>query len=94
MIGVEWINEKVNQIPGFPKPLANMIKHCVIAHHGELEYGSPKKPAILEAALLHYADNIDAKVMTFTTILNKTEAEDDWSGYQRLFETNIRKTRF
>lgn len=94
MIGVEWINEKANQIPGFPKPLANMIKHCVIAHHGELEYGSPKKPAILEAALLHYADNIDAKVMTFTTILSKTEPEDDWSGYQRLFETNIRKTRF
>ena len=94
MIGVQWINEKVNQIEGFPKPLANMIKHCVIAHHGELEYGSPKKPAILEAALLHYADNIDAKVMTFTTILNQTEPEDDWSGYQRLFQTNIRKTRF
>lgn len=94
MIGVQWINEKVNQIEGFPKPLANMIKHCIIAHHGELEYGSPKKPAILEAALLHYADNIDAKVMTFTTILNQTEPEDDWSGYQRLFQTNIRKTRF
>lgn len=94
MIGVQWINEKVNQIEGFPTPLANMIKHCVISHHGELEYGSPKKPAILEAALLHYADNIDAKVMTFTTILNKTEPEDDWAGYQRLFETNIRKTRF
>lgn len=94
MIGVEWVNEKINQIPGFPKPLGNMIKHCIIAHHGELAYGSPKKPAILEAALLHYADNIDAKVMTFTTILNQTEPEDDWSGYQRLFETNIRKTRF
>lgn len=94
IIGVEWINEKANAIPGFPKPLVNMIKHCVIAHHGELEYGSPKKPAILEAVLLHYADNIDAKVQTFTTILESTEAQDDWAGYQRLFESNIRKTRF
>jgi 3'-5' exoribonuclease len=94
IIAVEWINEKINQIPDFPKPLANIIKHCVLAHHGELAYGSPKKPAILEATLLHYADNIDAKVMTFTTILNQTDKEDDWAGYQRLFETNIRKTRF
>lgn len=94
IIGVEWINEKANAITGFPKPLVNMIKHCVIAHHGELEYGSPKKPAILEAVLLHYADNIDAKVQTFTSILDTTEAQDDWAGYQRLFESNIRKTRF
>jgi len=94
IIGVEWINEKASAIPGFPKPLANLIKHCVIAHHGELEYGSPKKPAILEAALLHYADNIDAKVQTFTSILDSTESQDDWAGYQRLFESNIRKTRF
>lgn len=94
IIAVEWINEKAAKIPGFPKPLLNMIKHCVLAHHGELEYGSPKKPAILEAVLLHYADNIDAKIMTFSTILGQTEESDDWAGYQRLFESNIRKTRF
>jgi len=94
VIAVEWINEKVAKIPGFPKPLANMIKHCVLAHHGELEYGSPKKPALLEAVLLHYADNIDAKVMTFTTIMNQTSQEDDWAGFQRLFDSNLRRTRF
>jgi 3'-5' exoribonuclease len=94
IIGVEWINERANAIPGMPKTIVNLIKHCVIAHHGELEYGSPKKPAILEAALLHYADNMDAKVQTFTNILDATESQDDWAGYQRLFESNIRKTRF
>lgn len=94
VMAVEWINEKAAKIPGFPKPLLNMIKHCVLAHHGELEYGSPKKPAILEAVLLHYADNIDAKIMTFTTLLKQTESTDDWAGYQRLFESNIRKTRY
>lgn len=94
IISVEWINEKARAIPGFPKKLENIIKHMVLAHHGELEYGSPKKPAILEAILLHYADNIDAKVMTFSTILGQTDQEDDWAGYQRLFDSNIRKTRF
>ena len=94
IIAVEWINEKVAQISGFPKPLATIIKHVVLAHHGELEYGSPKKPAVLEAILLHYADNIDAKVKTFSTIMGQSEEEDDWAGYQRLFETNIRKTRY
>ncbi len=93
-IAVEWINEKAKKIPGFPKDLLNIIKHCVLAHHGELEYGSPKKPAILEAILLHYADNIDAKIMTFTTILGQADEENDWAGYQRLFDTNIRKTRY
>jgi len=87
-IAVEWINEKAKKIPGFPKDLLNIIKHCVLAHHGELEYGSPKKPAILEAILLHYADNIDAKIMTFTTILGQADEENDWAGYQRLFDTN------
>ncbi len=94
VMAVEWINEKIGEISGFPKPLAAMIKHMVLAHHGELEYGSPKKPALLEAVLLHYADNIDAKVKTFTTLIEQTEEGEDWAGYQRLFESNIRRTRY
>lgn len=90
----EWINEKAAQIPGFPVKLKNMIKHMVLSHHGELEYGSPKKPALLEAIVLHYADNIDAKIMTFSSIMNQVDDGEDWAGYQRLFESNIRRTRF
>ncbi|MBN2222683.1 MAG: HD domain-containing protein [Vallitaleaceae bacterium] len=93
VIATEWIHDKVKEIPGFPKKTENLIKHMVLSHHGELEYGSPKKPAILEAILLHYADNIDAKVKTVTTLLNQAESEDDWIGYQKFFETNLRRTR-
>ena len=46
VIGVEMIDEAIRSIPDFPVKLANELKHCVIAHHGELEYGSPKKPAL------------------------------------------------
>ena len=49
IIGTEWIGEKIREIDGFPEVLANELKHCILAHHGELEYGSPKKPALVEA---------------------------------------------
>ena len=64
----------------------------ILAHHGEYEYGSPKKPAIMEAMALNLADNADAKLETFTEILEGT-TEQGWLGYNRLFESNLRGTR-
>jgi len=55
VIGVEMIGDAVRNIPDFPEKLANELKHCIVAHHGELEYGSPKKPALMEAAALELA---------------------------------------
>ena len=49
IIGVQMVDEKIREIPGFPELLANEVRHCILAHHGELEFGSPKKPAIAEA---------------------------------------------
>ena len=66
--------------------------HCILAHHGELEYGSPKKPAIIEAVALHFADNTDAKLQTMTELLNSYDSKVDWMGYQRLFESNIMRS--
>lgn len=91
VIGVEMIDEKIRLIPGFPKILANELKHCILAHHGEYEFGSPKKPAIMEAAALNFADNTDAKMQTFTEIMEST-AETGWLGFNRLFDSNLRKT--
>ena len=48
-MGVELVGASIRRIPGFPKKLASELKHCILAHHGELEYGSPKKPALAEA---------------------------------------------
>lgn len=50
MIGTEMISERIRQIPDFPPRLASELKHCILAHHGELEYGSPKKPALFGSA--------------------------------------------
>lgn len=92
VMGSEMIGEKVRNIPGFPPVLASQLKHCILAHHGEYEYGSPKKPAIMEALALNLADNADAKLETFTEILEGT-SEQGWLGFNRLFESNLRMTR-
>lgn len=91
VIGSEMIAEKVRDIEGFPSLLANELKHCILAHHGEFEFGSPKKPAIVEAVALNFADNVDAKMETFAEILDNT-TEQGWLGYNRLFESNLRGT--
>lgn len=93
MIGAEWIGDKIREIDGFPVVLANELKHCILAHHGELEYGSPKKPALVEALALSFADNIDAKMETVREILaGVPENNLQWQGFNRLLESNIRRT--
>ena len=92
VIGVEMVGEKIHNIPGFPPILAGELKHCILAHHGEYEFGSPKKPAIMEAVALNFADNTDAKLQTFTEILENT-SETGWFGFNRLFDSNLRGTR-
>lgn len=92
VMGVEMVGEKIRQIPGFPNVLASELKHCILSHHGEFEFGSPKKPAIMEAVALSYADNTDAKLQTFTEIMENTN-ETGWLGFNRLFESNLKGTR-
>ena len=92
VIGVEMVGEKIRLIKDFPDILASELKHCIISHHGEYEFGSPKKPAIMEAVALNFADNTDAKMQTFTELLNGT-TENGWLGFNRLFESNVMKTR-
>ena len=93
MIGAEWVGDANKSINGFPVVLANELKHCILAHHGELEFGSPKKPALVEALALSFADNIDAKMETFRELLvNVPENDTKWQGYNRFMETNFRRT--
>lgn len=92
VMGVEMVGEKARSISGFPKGLEGELKHCILAHHGEYEFGSPKKPALVEAVALNFADNTDAKLQTFTELLKGTQGSE-WLGFNRLFESNVRRTR-
>ncbi len=91
MKGAEMVHDRIKEIDGFPPLLEMELKHCILAHHGKYEYGSPKLPAIMEAEALHFADNLDAKMESWTELLENA-GEDPWQGYSRMFESNIRKT--
>lgn len=91
VMGTEMVGEKIRAIDGFPKVVGNELRHCILAHHGKLEFGSPKTPALIEAMALNYADDTDAKMETFTEIL-EAGTEKGWLGYSRLLESNVRKS--
>lgn len=91
-IGAQMASNLADKIPGFPAKLKSELCHCILAHHGELEYGSPKKPALVEAIALTMADNTDAKLETFTEAIENNADNTGWLGYNRLFESNIRRT--
>ena len=87
------IHDLAKEIPDFPQDLENQLVHCILAHHGELEYGSPKKPALAEAIALSFADNSDAKLETMREALsNIPENSLEWQGFNRFLNSNIRRT--
>ncbi|MBQ2041110.1 MAG: HD domain-containing protein [Lachnospiraceae bacterium] len=94
IIGAQMVSVRISRIEGFPKKMANELIHMILSHHGELEYGSPKKPAIMEALILSFVDNMDAKVETmYEAIKNKPPVNaDGWLGFNKLLDSNIRKT--
>lgn len=91
VMGVVEIDRQTAKIDGFPKTLRNELEHCIAAHHGLLEYGSPKKPALMEAIALHHADNTDAKLETFREAIKGANA-GEWLGFNRMLDSNIRRT--
>lgn len=93
VMGSQMIAEKAAAIEGFPHGLLAEVQHCILAHHGKYEFGSPKIPALIEALALNYADDTDAKLETFKEILENNSENAGWLGYNRLFESNLRATR-
>ncbi len=95
VIGAGMVRDKIKEIPEFPEIKEKELLHCILAHHGELEFGSPKKPALCEAMALSFADNVDAKMETMKEAIYNTQGQNQslaWKGYNRFLETNIRPT--
>lgn len=91
VMGAHFVMERMESIPDFPAKLSSEVTHCILAHHGEYEFGSPKKPALMEAVAIHFADNTDAKMETMKEAFSAT-TETGWLGFNRLIDSNIRKT--
>ncbi len=94
-LGVEIIAKKISLIDGFPNDLAVMLKHLILSHHGEYLYGSPKKPKTLEALILYYIDDLDAKIAGFKSFIEQDKDQDSkWTKYHKLYERYIYKKAF
>ena len=92
VMGSQMIGERAAGISGFPHELLTQVQHCVLAHHGKYEFGSPKIPAVIEALALNYADDTDAKMETFKEILDNGR-DTGWIGYNRLFDSNLKVSK-
>jgi 3'-5' exoribonuclease len=87
ILGIERVEDKIRQLPEFPKDLSTLIKHFLLSHHGQYIWGSPKKPMTLEAVMLHFLDDMDAKVNGIQQFIKKEVPEGArWSAYHRAFE--------
>jgi len=82
--GVLLVSEKAKELRSFPEAKLQLLLHCIISHHGELEWGSPKRPKTIEALVLHHIDNLDAKVKGFLEIVEGSR-DAGWTDLRNLF---------
>jgi 3'-5' exoribonuclease len=96
-IAAIWVGEKAAAVAeetgeAFPARTVDVLQHIILAHHGVHEYGSPKLPAVAEAFLIHYLDNLDAKMfMTSHAVENDADADASFTAYLRQLETRVYK---
>jgi 3'-5' exoribonuclease len=86
-LGYEMVAEKINAIPGFPAEMTMLLKHIMLSHHGEYEFGSPKRPKIREAIIINYLDDLSAKINNFDATLKREQvAEGAWTGFSKMHD--------
>jgi 3'-5' exoribonuclease len=86
VIGVQMLGEKIASLEAsgepFPNELRLHLEHMIVSHHGQIEFGSPKLPVTLEAVALHHLDNLDAKLSSYTSVIEADVAGDgNWTNY-------------
>ncbi len=95
VIGVELVTRKIRElesqpgrIPGdkFPEEKMLLVKHLILAHHGKLEYGSPKEPHCLEALVVHYIDDLDSKINSIRVFTEQDQTPGRWTALNRMHE--------
>ncbi len=87
VIGKEMVDEKIREIPDFPKELQLSISHMIISHHGEKQWGSPEVPKTIEAFALFHSDLLSARLNQFSGLLDKhTDSESPWTPWDKFLE--------
>jgi len=86
VLGTQIVQDKICGIEDFPAETSLLLKHLILSHHGEAQFGAVKLPASREAFALHLADDLDAKMNAISRILAKSGEDDgSWTGFQTIF---------
>jgi len=92
VLGFQRLAAAIEAVPGFPPSLALALEHLLLSHHGEYEFGAPKRPKTPEAFALHYADDLDAKMNHLANLLEREAGgESNWTSFQRVYDRFIYK---
>lgn len=92
-LGVMILDSFINKIEEFPADMAAVLKHITISHHGTEEWGSPRKPMCIEALMVHYFDNLDAKIAGVREHMRENMEDERWSTYHKLYESRFYKVQ-
>ena len=89
------VDRVISELDAFPPELRRQLLHILLAHHGEYEYGSQKRPKTPEAMLVHMADLLDSKMAGMLEAINADgDAESAWSPYSKILERFIYRRRY
>jgi 3'-5' exoribonuclease len=78
VLGAEMMLDCVKELDSFPPELATRLQHLILSHHGRYEFGSPCLPMTLEAFILNFIDDVDAKI----NYLDRLGSQSDEPGYR------------
>ncbi|MHB8792881.1 MAG: 3'-5' exoribonuclease YhaM family protein [Thermoleophilia bacterium] len=92
LLGQRLVEDHIRELGGFPRDKELDLLHAIISHHGELEWGAPKRPRSAEALVLHHIDNLDAKVKGFLEVVDG-RGEVGWQELQNLFRRPLDQPR-
>jgi 3'-5' exoribonuclease len=89
MLEYELVTKKMDAIEGFPAPLKTLVQHMLISHHGQYEFGSPKRPMFREALLLHYIDDMDSKMAATRGALESEAGDEEWTAFNPALDRRL-----
>ena len=90
VLGARMVGRAIDTIEGFPKARATELLHLVVSHHGQLEWGSPRRPKSIEAVALHHLDNLDAQVNRFKLLTENARANGEaWTAYDLMLGRSL-----
>ncbi|MGA8075468.1 MAG: HD domain-containing protein, partial [Candidatus Acidiferrales bacterium] len=91
-LGQAIVRRKIEAISDFPRPLAAVIEHLILSHHGSLEFGSPRLPLTREAVALHFLDDLDSKMAAIETTMASDAGSGDWTERNPALRRNLLRT--